>query len=247
MSKMEAQARRLGAEIRNGEIRKIEKDENSGIFSLHLADSSVVESRAVIIATGASFKKLGVPGEAEYTGRGVSYCATCDGAFFREKVTAVVGGGDTALEEAYFLTRFASKVYIFHRRDKFRGAKILQDRVLNNDKITPVYDSVVEKINGQMKVDSVNVKNVKTGDESVLDVDGVFIFVGYTPNTGFLQPEILNEKGEVLIDMQMNTTVKGLFAAGDLREGSGRQIVMAASDGAIAAMSAYDYILSLEE
>lgn len=247
MSKMEAQARRLGAEIKNGEIKKIEKDKDSGIFNLHLADSSVVNCRAVILATGASFKKLGVSGESEYTGRGVSYCATCDGAFFRDKVTAVVGGGDTALEEAIFLTRFSSKVYLIHRRDKFRGARILQDRVLKNEKIIPVYDSVVDRINGEVKVNSVNLRNVKNGEESTLETDGVFIFVGYTPNTDYIQPEILNELGEVKVDMQMNTPVTGLFAAGDLRDNSGRQIVMAASDGAVAAMSAYDYILSLEE
>jgi len=243
MSKMENQAKRLGVEILNGDVSSIEKDESANIFKLKKTDGKILEAKSVIIASGASFRKLNVPGEKEFTGRGVSYCATCDGAFYKEKVTAVIGGGDTALEEAFFLTKFASKVYIIHRRDEFRGAKILQDRVLANEKIVPVYDSVVESINGTMKVDSVTLKNKKTSKETKLDVDGAFIFIGFDPNTSFVPKEVKTEKNEVIVDMAMETPIKGLFAAGDLRIKSKRQIVMAAADGATAAMSAYDYIV----
>ncbi|PKL37960.1 MAG: thioredoxin-disulfide reductase [Spirochaetae bacterium HGW-Spirochaetae-1] len=245
MSKMEEQARRLGVSIENGEVSSIHKDADRNLFVIRLTSNRVLEARTAIITTGAAFKKLDVPGEKEFTGRGVSYCATCDGAFFRDKVTAVVGGGDTALEEAIFLTRFAGRVYIIHRRDSFRGSKILQDRLLANEKIIPIYDSVVESINGDMKVANLSLLNKKTGEKSNLDVDGVFIFVGYTPNSQFLPDELLNEWGEVKVDMQMRTAVTGLFAAGDIRSESKRQIVMAAADGATAAMNAYDYITDM--
>lgn len=239
MTAMENQVKRLGAEIRNGEVSAVEKGD---VFSVVLADRSIVKAKTVIIASGASYKKLDVPGEAELTGKGVSYCATCDGAFYKDRITAVVGGGDTALEEACFLTRFASKVYLIHRRDEFRGAKILQDRVFANNKIEPVYNTVVTSINGKNKVESATLKNKRTGEEKNLQVDGVFLFVGIIANTGYLPEKILNERGEVIVDKNMQTGIPGLFAAGDLREGSRRQIVMAASDGATAALSAYDYI-----
>jgi thioredoxin reductase (NADPH) len=183
-----------------------------------------------------------VPGERELLGRGVSYCATCDGAFFRGKVTAVAGGGDLALEEAFFLTRFASRVYLIHRRDRFRGADILQKRVLNNEKIIPVYNSVIESINGEGTVSSINIKNVITGKNELLNTDGVFIFIGYDPNTSFIDRELLNANNEIIVDMNMRTKIEGLFAAGDIRSGSRRQIVMAAADGATAVMGAYEYI-----
>ena len=241
MSRMEQQARRLGAEVINGEILSVEKNREN-VLILKQADGSELQARAVILATGASFRKLGVPGEAEYTGRGVSYCATCDGAFFKEKSVAVVGGGDVALEEAHFLTRFVNKVYLIHRRDAFRGAKILQDRALGHEKIEPIYDTIVESINGSMKVNSVSLYNKKEDKKYDLDIDGVFVFVGYDPNTGYLSDELLNEQREVIVDMNMHTRISGLFAAGDLRSGSKRQIVMAAADGATAALEAYNYI-----
>jgi len=240
MSKMEEQAKRLGVGILSAEVASIEK--TGDVFSVALADSNVIEAKAVIIASGASFKNLNVPGEKEFTGRGVSYCATCDGAFYRDRVTAVVGGGDTALEEALFLTGFSSKVYLIHRRDAFRGTKILQDRVLANGKIEPVYDTVVESINGSMKVEDLTLKNRKTGAESRLPVDGVFIFIGYDPNSSFVPEEILNENREIVVNGRMRTVIDGLFAAGDLRSGSIRQIVTACADGATAAMEAYHFI-----
>jgi thioredoxin reductase (NADPH) len=245
MSRMEAQARRLGAEIVSSDVASVARDAASGTFKVQMADNSVLESRSVIAASGASYKRLEVPGEEQYLGHGVSFCATCDGAFYKDRVCAVVGGGDTALEEAYFLTRFARKVYLIHRRDKFRGVKVLQDRVMASDKIELVLDSVVESINGTTKVERVVIKNVKTGIQSTLAVDGFFIFIGFNSNTGYLPAEVLDENRDVMADMNMRTAVPGLFAAGDLRSGSRRQIVMAAAEGATAALEAYDYILGL--
>lgn len=242
MADMEEQTRRLGAEIISGEVKSVKK--NEGSFTVEF-DGSGIRAKSVIIAAGASNRKLNVDGEKEFLGRGVSYCATCDGAFFRDRVTAVAGGGDVALEEAFFLTRFASRVYLIHRRDQFRGADILQKRVLNSEKIIPVYNSVIEAINGGDKVNSVSVKNVLTGKTDLLNTDGVFIFIGYDPNTSFVDRELLNENKEVIVNMNMQTAVEGLFAAGDIRSGSKRQIVMAAADGATAVMSAYEYITAV--
>lgn len=239
MADMEEQTRRLGAEIISGEVKSVKKEE--GFFTVSF-DSSSVRTKSVIIAAGASNRKLKVPGEKEFLGRGVSYCATCDAAFYRDKVTAVAGGGDVALEEAFFLTRFASKVYLIHRRDQFRGADILQKRVLNSEKIIPVYNSVIESINGDGVVNSITVKNVLNSSADKLITDGVFIFIGYNPNTSFIDKELLNENNEVIVNMNMQTSIEGLFAAGDIRSGSKRQIVMAAADGATAVMSAYEYI-----
>lgn len=246
MSAMENQARRLGVEIKSGEIISVEKNSGSGNFILKFQDGETVEAKTVIAATGAKHKNLDVPGESEFTGRGVSYCATCDGAFYKEKVTAVVGGGNTALEEAEFLTRFSSRVYLIHRRDQFRGVKLLQDRILSNEKIEPVYDTIVRSINGKDGVECVTLFNKKTGRESELPLDGVFIFIGWDLNTGYLPGGVVNERGEARVNMQMETPVKGLYAAGDIRESSRRQIVMAAADGATAALNAYEYITGIE-
>lgn len=245
VSSMENQAKRLGAEIIAGDIVRVERDPEDGFIRLTPIDGEAIDTRAVIVATGTTLKKLGVPGENEFTGRGVSYCATCDGAFYREKITVVVGGGDTALEEALFLTRFAQKVYLVHRRDAFRGAKILQERILSNEKIEPVYDTIVTAITGDEKVNAVAIKNKKTEVESEIETDGVFLFIGYQPNTDFLPKEILNEQGEVRVDMKMKTPLGGIFAAGDLRVNSIRQVVAAAADGATAVLSAYEYLSNL--
>lgn len=243
VSAMENQARRLGAEITSAEIQSLTYDQQSKTFIIAANDGSSMQSKTVIAATGASLKKLGIPGEEHFFGRGVSYCATCDGAFYKERVTAVIGGGDTALEEAHFLTRFASKVYLIHRRNEYRAAKILQDRIASSEKIIPVLDSIPLSIDGDAKVQSITLKNVHTGETSVINVDGVFVFIGYTPNTAYLPGELLNDKGEVIVDMQMRTKIPGLFAAGDLRSESKRQIVMACADGATAALSAYEYVI----
>ena len=239
MEAMEEQTRRLGAEIISGEVVAIHKEKE--IFTVKLSDGEI-QGRSVIIATGTSHRKLNVPGERECLGRGVSYCATCDGAFFKEKVTVVVGGGDAALEEADFLTRFSSKVYLVHRRDQFRGAEILQKRALGNEKIVPILNTVVESINGNDAVSSVLLKNNNTGETKILDTDGVFIFVGFDPNSSFVDEKLLNGNREIIVDMNMQTEIPGLFAAGDIRSGSKRQIVTAAADGATAALNAYEYL-----
>jgi thioredoxin reductase (NADPH) len=245
MSRMENQARRLGAEIVSGDVVSLCRNAAGGTLALTMADGSTLEAKTVIAATGASYRRLKVPGEVEHVGHGVSYCATCDGAFFKDRICAVVGGGDTALEEAHFLTRFASKVYLIHRRDSLRGAKILQDRIFANDKIEPLFDTTVESIDGSIKVENLLLKNVKTGKQNTLAVEGVFIFVGFVANTAYLPAEVLDENHEVIADIAMRTNVPGLFAAGDLRSGSKRQIVMAAAEGATAALEAYEYILRL--
>lgn len=245
VSAMENQARRLGADIQSVEMSSLAKNAHDNCFDITCAGGDVIRARSVIAATGASLIKLGVPGESEFTGRGVSYCATCDAAFFRDKITTVVGGGDTALEEAVYLAKFASKVYLVHRRDQFRGMKVLQDRARACEKIIPVYDSVITSINGAGKVESVSVLNKKSGETRDLGVDGVFIFIGYRPNTAYLPADMLNEYGEVKVDMRMKTSMEGLFAAGDMRQNSIRQIVAAAADGATAALGAYDYITGL--
>ena len=239
MADMEEQTRRLGAEIISAEVISVKKD--AGVFTVTLRDGAI-QARSVIIAAGASNRKLNVAGEKEYLGRGVSYCATCDGAFFKDKVTVVAGGGDVALEEAFFLTRFASKVYLVHRREHFRGADILQKRVLGNEKIVTVLNSNIEAINGADTVKSITVKNTDSCEVTKIETDGVFIFIGYDPNSSFVDSELLNNQKEIIVDMNMHTGVEGLFAAGDIRSGSKRQIVMAAADGATAVLSAYEYL-----
>lgn len=239
---MEQQARRLGVTIESKDVLEVRKA--GDVFEIHATDGSVLKARAVIAASGASLKRLWVPGESEFTGRGVSYCATCDAAFFKDMVTAVVGGGNTALQEALYLTRFASKVYLIHRRDEFRGQKILQDRVLSNPKIEPILDTIVTQVNGDEKVKTLLLLNKKTNATRELPVNGLFIFIGYTPNTAYLPKEVLTETGEVKVDMHMRTPISGLFAAGDLRQGSYRQVLMAAADGATAAISAYEHVTS---
>jgi thioredoxin reductase (NADPH) len=245
MSAMENQAKRLGAEILSGEVKSVVKNEKNNLFKIELAGTETLECKSVILACGCVHEMLNVPGEKDFTGKGVSYCATCDGAFFKDKVTAVVGGGNTALEEAQFLTQFAKRVYFIHRRNEFRGSKILQDRILANKIIEPIYNTIVTSIKGDGKVTSAVLKNKITNEEKNLEVDGVFIFAGYKPSTGFLSKDMLNEKGEILADKNMHTKISGLFAAGDAREDSKRQIVMAAADGATAAISAYEYLREL--
>ncbi len=199
-------------------------------------------AKSIIIATGATHRKLGVPGEEELAGMGVSYCATCDGAFFRKKVTAVVGGGDVALEDAIFLSRMCEHVYLIHRRNELRGAKSLQEKVFAQDNITVIWDSVVEKINGGMKVDSLSVKNVKTGEVSELAVNGVFIAVGITPNSQPYEGLVEMDHGYICADESGTTSVPGIFAAGDVRTKPLRQIITAAADGANAVTSAERYL-----
>jgi thioredoxin reductase (NADPH) len=240
--KMEKQARTFGCEITYGEASFIETDD--AIKKVILSDKKEYFTKTIIIASGANFRKLGVEGEQEFIGKGVSYCATCDGPFFRNKEIAVVGGGDSALQEALYLTKFATKVNLIHRRDQFRAAKILQEKVFAEPKINIIFDSVVEKISGSLSVEQVILKNVKNNISSPLNVNGVFVFVGWLPNTKFLENTKikLNEAGYIVTDDNMNTSIEGIFACGDVRQKILRQVVTAAGDGAIAAISAQHFI-----
>ena len=240
--KMEKQARTFGGEIAYGEVSFIETED--AIKKVILSDKKEYFTKTIIIASGANFKKLGVEGEQEFIGKGVSYCATCDGPFFRNKEIAVVGGGDSALQEALYLTKFATKVNLIHRRDQFRAAKILQEKVFAEHKINIIFDSVVEKISGNLSVEQITLKNVKNNISSSLAVNGIFVFVGWLPNTKFLSNTSikLNEAGYIITDDNMNTSVEGIFACGDVRHKILRQVVTAAGDGAIAAISAQHFI-----
>lgn len=205
-------------------------------------------AKSVIIATGAKPMKLGVKGEEEFIGRGVSYCAVCDGAFYKDKVVAVVGGGNSAVEEAIYLTKFASKVYIIHRRDELRADKIIQNRAAKNEKIEFVLNSVVCEIQGQDLVNNLILKNTKTDEMFNLAVDGVFPYIGITPNVENISGQITQDKaGFIITDETMKTSIDGVFAIGDVRKTPLRQVITAASDGAIAGVYAVKYIESLKE
>jgi len=237
---MKKQAERFGAKFINGNVEKIEK--NNDLFTI-VTKKENLEAKTVILAAGAQPRKLGVKGEREFTGRGVSYCATCDGAFYKDKPIAIVGGGDTAIQEALYLTRFASKVFVIHRRDQLRATKVLQERAFNNEKIEFVWNSVVNEIKGQNAVEEVVVENVKTGKLDSLQVDGIFVAIGHLPNTDFVKDLVhLDERGYVITDDHMVTNIPGLFAAGDVRQKDLRQVVTAVADGAIAAVEASKYI-----
>lgn len=206
------------------------------------------EAHALIIATGSSPRKLGVPGEEEFAGRGVSYCATCDGFFYTGREIALVGGGDAAVEEAMFLTRFAAKIYQVHRRDRLRADRYMQERALRNEKIEFVWDTVVDEIVGHQVVSGVRLRNVKTGEERLHPVEGVFVAIGHTPNTKFLGGQVtLDEKGYILTDDRRRTNVPGVYAAGDVQDWMYRQIATSVGDGCRAAMEVEKYIAELED
>ena len=206
------------------------------------------EAHALIIATGSSPRKLGVPGEEEFAGRGVSYCATCDGFFYTGREIALVGGGDTAVEEAMFLTRFAARVYQVHRRDRLRADRYMQERAFRNEKIEFVWDTVVDEIVGREVVSGVRLRNVKTGEERLHPVEGVFVAIGHTPNTEFLGGQVtLDEKGCILTDDRRRTNVPGVYAAGDVQDWMYRQIATSVGDGCRAAMEVEKYIAELED
>lgn len=245
-NKMFEHAKKFGAEYAYGDIKEVIDGKE---YKTVKAGNKEYKARAVIVTTGAQYKELGVPGEKELGGRGVSYCAVCDGAFFRDKELVVVGGGDSAVEEGVYLTRFASKVTIVHRRDELRAQKILQDRAFDNDKIDFIWDTVVKTINDKDgKVGSVTLHNKKTDEEYDFDTNGAFIYIGMIPlSTPFVSLGITNEQGYIETDESMETKVPGVFAAGDIREKELRQIVTATGDGSIAAQSAQHYIENLLE
>ncbi len=210
-----------------------------------LEDKEVVKARTVILALGAGMRKLGIPGEKELTGKGVSYCATCDGPFFKNQIVAVIGGGNTALQEALYLTKFAKKVYLIHRRDAFRATPILQQRVKENPKIEIIWNTVLKEIKGKDSVEGVVTYNRQTGEEGFLEVAGVFIFIGHEPETEWLKGVVeLDEKGFILVNQNMETSLKGVYACGDCISKPFRQIINACGEGAVAALSAEKYLES---
>ncbi|MDP2859628.1 MAG: thioredoxin-disulfide reductase [Bacillota bacterium] len=239
-AKMEEQARRFGADIILAEIENLKEED--GLFTLCCTEGDL-RAPAVIIASGARSRELGVPGESRFKGRGVSYCATCDGALYKEKVAVVVGGGDSAIGEAMFLTKFARKVHVVHRRGALRATEVLQDRAFKNSRLEFVWSSVVTSINGGDKVQSVTVRNVKDERTHEILTDGVFLYVGLLPNTEFIRGFVdLDEWGYVLTDDNMKASRLGVFAAGDVRHKEVRQVVTATADGAMAAVSVEHYL-----
>jgi thioredoxin reductase (NADPH) len=242
-SLIERQATKYGLEITMSEVERVELGGEEK--SVYTSDGEYL-ARALIIAGGSEHSKLGVPGEEELRGRGVSYCATCDGAFFRDQVVAVVGGGNVALTDALFLTRFATKIIVIHRRDELRGTKILQERAFAQPNMEFLWDTVVESIEGDGQVKVLKLRNVKTEAESSLEVSGVFIAVGLRPNTDYLEGVLaLSPEKAIMVDANMETSVPGVFAAGDIRAGSPRQVSCSVGDGATAAISAEKYLSSI--
>lgn len=239
------QAERFGARVEYNSVTGVDLSTRPFKISTY---SNQYQAKAIIIATGASPVHLGVPGEEILTGQGVSYCATCDGWFFKEKEVVVVGGGDSALEEAIHLTKFATKVTIIHRRDAFRAGAILQTRARNNSKIVFLMDSIVKEIQGEGKVNAVLVENVKTGQVHEYGTDGVFVFIGHTPNTQMFRQYLdLDERGYIKVNMKMETSVDGVFACGEAADPEYKQVVTSAGMGAAAAIQANRYLEKLED
>jgi thioredoxin reductase (NADPH) len=242
-TKMREHAEKLGIEINSEEVVDLLLDQTVKVVK---STSNEYQSKAIIMATGARWKKLGVKGEAELSGRGVSYCATCDGAFFRNMEVAVVGGGDVAVEDAIFLARMCKKVYLIHRRDELRAVKILQDSLLKHDedKVKILWNTELQQVIGKDQVEKISIINNKTKEESILDINGVFIGVGTEPNSQLIKDKVdCDERGYVLTDDSCRTSVKGVYAAGDLRQKELRQIITAAADGATSVYAAERYIL----
>lgn len=240
--KMEAQAKKYGTEILYQEIKSIKKVAEKN-FEIQSA-SKAYRAKSIILAAGASFRRLGIPGELELTGKGVSYCATCDGAFFKNKEIIVVGGGDSAMQEGIFLTRFASQVVVIHRRDQLRASPILQERARKNEKIKFIWNTVIEKINGDKTVTEVILKDVHSNETKPFKIDGVFVFIGHDPNTAFVKEFVaLDDKGYVKTESgSVKTSVPGVFAAGEIRKGATKQLVAACGEGCEAALAAQDYL-----
>ena len=249
-AKFHEHAAKFGAEFRNGiHVTSVRKRED-GLFDTETSDGDLYRSPAVIVTAGGTPVKLGIPGELEYAGKGVSYCAICDGAFFRKQTIAVIGGGDAATEEADFLTRYADKVYLIHRRDTLRASKILQQRLFDNPKIEAIWNTVVDRIEGdeQGLVRSLRLRNINTCEEQDLAATGAFIFVGFRPNTGIIADHVRHDAmGYLVTDANMMTSIPGLFAAGDLRSQLTRQVTTAVGDATTAAIAVEKYLKSREE
>jgi len=245
MAEMRKQAERFGAEIVDEDIQYVDFKQKPKRI---VFGKRSVTSSAVIIGTGSSAKWLGIPSETKLRGRGVSSCATCDGYFFRNKRVTVVGGGDTALEEALFLTKYATEVVVVHRRDKLRGTKIMQKRAMSEPKIRFIWDSVVDDVLGQNKVETIKIRNLKTGETSMLPCDGVFVAIGFQPNTKVFEGQIeLDEKGYVMVRNSTETSADGVFVAGDVHDYKYRQAITAAGEGCKAAIDALSYLDKVRE
>ena len=241
-------AKKFGLEVETTTVSGVKRQED-GDFVVRTDEGTVYRAPAVVLTAGGTANKLGIPGEDEYSGKGVSYCALCDGAFFKGETIAVVGGGDAATEEADFLTRFADKVYLIHRRDEFRAQAILQQRVFENPKIEVIWDTVVEEVLGDDRgMNRLRLRNVKTDEESFLDVTGLFIFIGFRPNTGLMEDHVEHDDGgHFITDRDMRTSIPGLFVAGDVRSQLTRQITTAVGDATTAVIAAEKYLKELEE
>ncbi len=238
--KMADQAKKFGARIVSEEVTDVILD---GRIKVVKTRENIYRSSAVILCMGASPKELGLPQEENLIGSGISYCATCDGAFFKGRDVAVIGGGDTAAEDALYLSRFCNKIFLVHRRDRMRATQVLQDSVFKHSKIIPIWNSVLEEIIGDTKVEGIKIRNIKTQKLSSMSVSGIFVAIGNVPNTQLVNGKIeLTQNGYIKTDEGMRTHISGVFAAGDIREKSLRQVVTAASDGALAAYSAQNYI-----
>jgi thioredoxin reductase (NADPH) len=242
--RMRSQAEAFGAEIETAEVVKIEDDGAGEDRIVRMAAGSAVSALAVIIATGAGYRKLGIPGEEKLLGKGVSTCATCDGPLYRDKHVVVVGGGNTAIQESLFLAKFVGKLTLVHRRDRLRADKVLQERIFKLEpKVGFRWDSVPTEVTGESAVSGLSIKNVRTGEEETIGCDGVFIFAGFVPNSGFVSGYVkTDEAGYIVADEKMATSVEGVFACGDVRKSSLKQVVAACGEGAVAAISAQHYI-----
>jgi len=240
MDSIGKQAERFGLKILSHEVQGV--DFKNQMKHLMLASGSM-EARSVIVTTGAQPRKLGIEGEELLTGKGVSYCGTCDGPFYREADIAIIGGGDTAVQEAVFLTRFASRVYVIHRRDELRATKIIQERAFANEKIEFIWDTIPLSIEGETGVERLRLRNVKTSKESTLNIEGVFVLVGTRPVTEFLKDAVdMDNQGFINVDRRQETNVQGVFAAGDVTSETPRQIATAVGEGVTAVLSAEEYL-----
>ncbi len=245
VDKFQKQSERFGARIEYAEVTKVDFDVHP--FRIKSYDNEY-EAKTIVIATGASPRRLDVPGEVEFTGRGVSYCATCDGFFFRDKEVVVVGGGDSALEEGVFLTKFASRVRVIHRRDQLRAGHTLQERAKRNEKIDFIWDTVVTEVDGNGAVESLQLENVKTGEVSTLETEGVFIYIGHYPNSQLFKDKLeMDDHGYLITDRRTHTSVPGVFAAGEIADPVFRQVVTSAGEGCKAALEVEKYLAELED
>ena len=242
MQRFKEHAQTVGVKIESAEVSSIISEDGRKVV---VTDTGNLVSKALVIATGANPKKLGIPGEKEFMGKGVSYCATCDAPFYKGKTVMVIGGGESALTDALILSNIVKKVYIVHRRDKLRASMILQERVSKKPNIEIIWDTVPEEIQGKTGVENAILRNLKTGDMNTMPVEGVFVYIGIIPNTEFIDVK-KNSSGFILTNEKLETSVQGIYAAGDCRDTTIWQVVTAVADGAVAAVSAHEYVMNLE-